>query len=126
MIAFLMPFLRGLLRPRVLIALAGVVVAAGIWWRWNDMKRTITQQVSTIEELQAGIAVRDRQLEMRDLAAAELEARLSEQEETTRELQTILQEVTSAGADQDGPVAPVLSRALERLRDHQQGGSGDP
>jgi hypothetical protein len=121
---------------------AAVLTALGaFWWSWSSRGETILEQQATIGRMSA-------QLEQAVTVNAELRATMQGERERYRQaldalakaetqarsradrLNTIRRDIRDA---EDGPVSPVLSRALDGLReagpgssDRDEGRSGAP
>ncbi|HEY8343329.1 MAG TPA: hypothetical protein VIK75_10125 [Calditerricola sp.] len=113
----ILPYWRWLAAGVVLIAVA----AGGIWVRGLIAERDELR--TRAAALEADLHMRDRLIILQRQAMAAADADRARAEKADRQLQANREEVIRAPETDDGPVAPVLARALERLR--QQAGAGD-
>lgn len=113
----LLPYWRWAVAAVVLVAIA----AGAFWVRGIVAERDELQ--TRVAALEADLHMRDRIIIQQRQAMAAADADRARAEKADRQLQANREEVIRAPETDDGPVAPVLARALERLR--QQAGAGD-
>lgn len=102
--------LTGLWANRKLIAVGILaVVLAGGWWYVGELRsdRAELLEALRVERLVSG---------HRERALSIATERVKEQEAENAELQDRIEEIENAPDSEDGPVAPVLRRTLDRLR----------
>lgn len=116
-----MPILLGLLSYwKVALAVVVVVALAGGAWGIRSymaehelMKKDIARKDDVIRENVQALATMTQQ---HAITVRVLEDERAVAERRSVELNQIRREIANAPDSDDGPVAPVLSRALERLR----------
>ncbi len=124
---------RGLILPALLAVAAFVAFAYVSGLRAErdalaaDKARLEASLATAVQAAQDNAAAYDRLKADAAKAVAALEAERAALERRTRRTATLRQEVDRAPQTDDGPVAPVLSRALDGLRRAAAGGgAGDP
>ncbi len=96
----------------------GFVAAAAALWIWIGALRGANAALTTERDrLAASLAAEREALALRDRAVAALEAALADARARAAKLRQSRQEVIDAPDADDAPVAPVLRRALDGLRD---------
>jgi len=115
----LLPSWRWLAAGAVLIA----VTTGGVWLRSVIAERDELR--TRAAALEADLHMRDRLIILQRQAMAAADADRARAEAAGRELQANREEVIRALETDDGPVAPVLARTLERLR-RQAGADAAP
>jgi hypothetical protein len=120
----------GIARKLLKTALPVVVIAGAGWWlvgliqENRDLEHTVAAYEASLEAKNKALAAERRKVAVLSAAKAEAERRAA----SFRELR---EEVADAPEADDGPVAPVLARTLERLRERatgedRAGDAGDP
>lgn len=116
---------RGL--AKIGLILAAVAAVGWLWWSrgeaLEDAARYRSQAAQAREAAQANADALDALRDAHRRALEQVEAATEARRERERELQSSLEEVRHAPDEDDGPIAPVLGRALERLR--ERSGSAD-
>jgi cytoskeletal protein RodZ len=115
-------------RNKTLIALAGLCIIAGLLWVQNgSLKNAVTERDNALtvanESIEAAVSA-NKSLAA-DLAAAEtgnakmlsaLQAEIANREVRVERIEVVKMEIYRAPETDDGPVAPVLARAIAGLR----------
>lgn len=100
--------------------LAGIVAALGLavfLWLWiAQLRQENAEFRAERTRLHQEVALHKRLLDERQRAITALLAAEAEAETRRKAAETARKEVRDAPTDQDGAMAPVLRRALERLR----------
>lgn len=101
------------------IALAGFVALAAIagvlWLQKAAAERKLAAEAIKIERLQTAVDGLKDQVIDRDDAIAVLEWSKTQSDANAAELNSILRDIRDAPATDDGPVSPLLLRALRRV-----------
>lgn len=116
MLAGLLAALGGL-RTYLLAGLAVAVatVIGVLWLQLHDAKAQVTALQLNNERLSQQVLAQDVVIAAKADAIEELERTNAEQAKQAAELAQTLQEIRNAPAIENGPIAPVLDRALKRI-----------
>lgn len=118
MIGLLFRWATGNVVPAAVIA-AGVAGFAYVGWlKWSiaDLEADLATESARRMALESQVVTLKFENALKDAATAELEATLKDSARLDAESATRLKEVDDAPEADDGPVSPVLRRALDGLR----------
>ena len=115
------------------LMLACAALYGGWTWQANKLKGTIAAQQTTIAQLNESVIEAKSVNDANIATLAQIKADLARQAEVTAKFEALaakrgaalkatLKRIEDAPATDDGPVAPVLGRELDRLRND---GAGD-
>lgn len=101
--------------PKLILAFVmSLVLSFGVW-KWKDMQNEIIVQRQAISVLEQTVDARELELKIASDAQTALEDRLVEQSELNDDLTVVIGRINNAPENEDGPVAPVLRRALDDI-----------
>lgn len=110
-----------LANPKRLLYVAGFLIGAYFFYSVYAAFSERNALRLDVERLEATQQALEQKLKSADRATKALEENISERQKTREEIEKIETEVNNAPKSEDGPIAPVLRRALDGLQPDNDG-----
>lgn len=119
MISFIPYLIKGglylLKNPRIL-AIGGISLVVGFLWLQLKVSQNRLEALQAANaNLRSQVTILDTQVQIQKEVDKITSRRLKEQELATKKLDSELDEIDKTPASEDGPVAPVLKKAIDSL-----------